>query len=162
MTKVNGIIVSILEKVWGFQRDFRLEISLKVPHFDFDWLLETRYVVDLVNITYLIGCWEKMPIILWIKVLRWNRVGINISHLSIPGIVVHGRRCDPIVFIFFFRLHFFSLGCFFCVVFLTFNKRYFHMLLPDQFLVCFISHFCNCYFYFYCYFRYTYYHSFCW
>ena len=53
----------------------------------------------LVNTTYLIGCCDLMLIQPWIKViycsLLWLtlhiRAGINISHLSIPGIVAHGK-----------------------------------------------------------------------
>ena len=49
--------------------------------------------------TYLIGCCDLMLTQPWIKVmycsLLWLtlhiRAGINISHLSIPGIVAHGR-----------------------------------------------------------------------
>ena len=53
----------------------------------------------LVNTTCLIGCCDLMLIQSWIKViycsLLWLalhiRAGINISNLSIPGIVAHGR-----------------------------------------------------------------------
>ena len=53
----------------------------------------------LVNTTYLIGCCDLMLIQPCIKVmccsLLWLtlhiRAGISISHLSIPGIVAHGR-----------------------------------------------------------------------
>ena len=56
-------------------------------------------VAVLVNTIYLIGCCDLMLMQPWIKVmycsLLWLtlhiRAGINISHLSIPGIVAHGR-----------------------------------------------------------------------
>ena len=58
------------------------------------------FIPGMLRLTnYLIGCCDLVLIQSWIKVmycsLLWLtlhiRAGINISHLSIPGIVAHGR-----------------------------------------------------------------------
>ena len=87
----------------------------------------------LVNTTYLIGCCDLMLIQPWIKVmycsLLWLtlhiRAGINISHLSIPGIVAHGRCYISHCFV--LCVFFNCLSCSACILQMR-NK-------PNQFLI---------------------------
>ena len=91
-----------------FQWGFNSGACLRIPElgfywgvllFEYIWLFYTRDVAVLVNTTYLIGCYDLMLIQPWIKVMHCSllwltlqiRVGIDVSHLSIPVIVTHGR-----------------------------------------------------------------------
>ena len=86
----------------------------------------------LVNTTYLIGCCDLMLIQTWIKFMYCSfalplhiRVGINISHLSIPGIVAHGRCYISHCFV--CVCFFYCLLCSACILQMR-NK-------PNQFLI---------------------------
>ena len=102
----------------------------------------------------------------WIKVmycsLLWLtlhiRVGINVSHLSIPGIVAHGRCYISHCLLFLF---FFSLGCcfkLFCRVVLVFFKCVINLtssLFKSKvisFPICYSAHLLRHYYYYYSYY----------
>ena len=101
--------------------------------------------VVLVNITYLIGYCDLMLIQPWIKVMYYSllwltlhiRAGINISHLSIPGIVVHAKcytsHCFWYFFSFLLAVVLNCLSCSACIL-QTRNK-------PNQFVIQIKVHF---------------------
>ena len=89
----------------------------------------------LVNTTYLIGCCDLMLIQPWIKSMYCSslwltlhiRAGINISHLSIPGIVAHDRCCISHCFVLCVFVFFNCLLCSACI--LQMHDK------PNQFLI---------------------------
>ena len=108
-----------------FQWGFNSGACLRIPElgfyggvllFEYVQLFWTRDIVVLVNTTYHVGCCNLMLIQPWIEVMYFSllwlilniRMGISISHLSIAGIVAHGR-----CFLSLFSLAF-VLSCFPC------------------------------------------------
>ena len=109
---------------WSMSEDFRVGILL------------TGSSIRVCLVVLNQGCCDLMVILPWIKVMYCSslwlilhiRRGINISHLSIPGIVAHGRCYISHCFLFLFCFAFFNcLSCSACILQMR-NK-------PNQFLI---------------------------
>ena len=123
---------------WSMSEDFRVGILL------------TGSSIRVCLVVLNQGCCDLMVIQPWIKVMYCSslwlilhiRRGINISHLSIPGIVAHGRCYISHCFLFLFCFAFLTvcravLVFFKCVINLTsflFKSKFF------SFPICISAH----------------------
>ena len=120
------VLISILWnfEVWNMSWDFRLRIPLW-GSFVFKWCVAfNRWCCSFIQYNLLKGCCKWILIQHWIQVLEYSlpgltwdiRLRIRISHLSIFGIVVHGRSYVSHCFYFLFFCFFW--GVFFSVLLL--------------------------------------------
>ena len=117
---------------WSISEDSRVRILLRGSSVRVCLVVLNQGCCDSSQYNLLIGRCDLLLIQPWIKVmycsLLWLtlhiRVGINISHLSIPGIVAHGWCYISHCFVF---CVFFKLLCSACILQMR-NK-------PNQFLI---------------------------